>query len=114
MSTKFASWLEEQIQEQGWTRSDLAQQAGVSSAAISDVMNLNRNAGTDLCRGIARAFNLPPELVFRKAGLLPEHEMPVDLLLQRINIVARKLSAENREELYKYGRFRLRLQKEEK
>lgn len=30
------------------------------------------NPGLDFCRGIARAFNMPLEDVFRRAGILPE------------------------------------------
>lgn len=35
------------------------------------VMTEQRNPGPDFCNNIARALNVPPERVFRLAGLLP-------------------------------------------
>jgi len=37
------------------------------------VMTESRRPGPDFCTGVARALSLPPERVFRKAGLLPPH-----------------------------------------
>ena len=71
MNIQFSKWLMNKLIEKGWSQAELAYKAGVSRTAISDVISEKRSAGTELCRAIARAFNLPPELIFRKAGLLP-------------------------------------------
>ena len=39
---------------------------------INGIINGQTNPGLDFCRGIARAFNMPLEDVFRRAGILPE------------------------------------------
>lgn len=68
----FGEFLLMEIGKHDWSQSKLASLAGVSRAAISDVISGRRNPGTDLCTSIAHALDLPPENVFRAAGLLPE------------------------------------------
>ncbi len=41
-------------------------------------MNKERAPGPEACSDIARALNYPPDLVFRKAGLLPEGGVDYD------------------------------------
>lgn len=67
----FSNWLLNKLREKGWNQAELATRAGVTRTAISDVISGRRNAGPDLCSSIARALDLPPEAVFRAAGLLP-------------------------------------------
>ena len=43
----------------------------MSSGAVSLVLSGQRNPGTEFCLSIAKALHLPPEPIFRKAGLLP-------------------------------------------
>ena len=70
----FSDWLNDELQARGWALNELGRRAGVSSAAVSLVMSGQRNAGPEFCRGVAVALDLPPVIVFRKAGLLP----PID------------------------------------
>lgn len=51
---------------------ELARRAGISVATISDVESNKVNIGATACVGVARAFSLPPEQVFRRAGILPD------------------------------------------
>jgi transcriptional regulator with XRE-family HTH domain len=67
----FSDWLFTQMQEKDWSQSDLARNAGVTRTAISDVLSGRRKPGPDLCSSIAIALELPPEQVFRVAGILP-------------------------------------------
>lgn len=69
MST-FSDWLYLQMQAKGWSQSDLARHAGVTRTAISDVLSGRRKAGNELCSSIALALQIPPEEVFRAAGIL--------------------------------------------
>lgn len=71
LAMKFSDWLFTQINAKGWSQAELAARAGVTRTAISDVLSQRRNPGHELCNAIARALNLPPETVFRAAGLLP-------------------------------------------
>jgi len=71
LAMEFQDWLVEQLNLKGWNQAKLASRAGVTRTAISDIISGRRNAGSELCTAIAHALNLPPEEVFRAAGLLP-------------------------------------------
>jgi transcriptional regulator with XRE-family HTH domain len=66
----FSQWLLDEIREQGWSYSELARKGEISHARISQVISGDA-PGADFCNALARALDLPPEFVFRKAGLLP-------------------------------------------
>lgn len=68
---RFSDWLLDWLNKKGWNQAELAMRAGVTRTAISDVISGRRNPGKDLCIAISHALNLPPETVFRAAGLLP-------------------------------------------
>jgi transcriptional regulator with XRE-family HTH domain len=67
----FGNWLEAELKEREMTQADLARSAGVTRGAINGVITGARGPGIDLCQAIARAFQIPPEEVFRQAGFLP-------------------------------------------
>lgn len=71
LSVEFKEWLAWELDERDWSYSELARRAGVSAQQVSFVMNDRRNPGPEFALGIARAFNIPPEFVFERAGLLP-------------------------------------------
>jgi transcriptional regulator with XRE-family HTH domain len=66
----FSKWLEKVLEMQGWTRADLARRAHISPSSLSMIVSGQRNPGEELCSSIARALNIPPEIVFEEAGLL--------------------------------------------
>ena len=71
-SEKFGRWLFQQMEAKGWNMTDLATRAGVSKQVISKyINNPPEKPDNNVLTGIARAFQLPPETVFRAAGLLP-------------------------------------------
>lgn len=57
-----------------WSKADLGRASGISKAMVSNVLNLNQDAGPDVCRDIARAFGISQVEVFRRAGLIDEPE----------------------------------------
>lgn len=67
----FAEWLQRGMDVRGWSQAELARRSGVTRGAINGVMTGARGPGAELCNAIAHAFGLPPETVFRAAGLLP-------------------------------------------
>lgn len=67
----FTDWLNGELNERGWGYNELARRAGVSGGSISHIMNLRKNPGYDVCMGIAKAFEMQPEDVLRRAELLP-------------------------------------------
>jgi transcriptional regulator with XRE-family HTH domain len=69
---EFSEWLEAELQERGWNAQDLARTAGIHPSHLYRVLNRERNPGPDVCVAIAAALRLPPDLVFRQAGILPD------------------------------------------
>lgn len=70
---EFATWLEKQIEKRGWSYREFSRRGELSSGAVSKVINRHSFPGPEFCHGVARALGVPPERVFRKAGLLPPH-----------------------------------------
>lgn len=64
-------YLESNLRQRGWTQADLARKSGLDSSLVSNFFAGRRNVGAASAVSIARAFNVAPEIVFRKAGLLP-------------------------------------------
>ena len=94
-------WLNEEIQDRGWSIRELARRAGITHAAISHVLNGSRQPGSGFCTAIARALQLPAEEVFRRAGLLPRLEVgaQTDVTIQTVMDRLKYLTAEERQEV---------------
>jgi transcriptional regulator with XRE-family HTH domain len=108
----FSNWLESELKQRNMTPAELARASGKAAAVISRVLNGERSAAPDTLEAIARALKLPPETVFRAAGLLPpvsEDEAKFEdwkYLLEGLNErdlnllrdLAEKMAAENEKE----------------
>ncbi len=68
---QFSYWLQSEREIREWSQSDLARRSGLHRAVISKLETGTRPMPETLMQ-LAKAFNLPPVFVFRKAGLLPE------------------------------------------
>lgn len=67
----FRDWIYAELGQRGWSQADLARASGITSGGMSRLLSEQRVPSSDTCLGIARAFDIPPETVLRKAGLLP-------------------------------------------
>jgi transcriptional regulator with XRE-family HTH domain len=111
--TSFASWLEEQLKEQGISQAELARRAGVTRGAINGVLQEARGPGVELSKGIAKALRLPEQQVMRAAGLLaPAPE--TDEELEQIIHEAEQLNKEDHAEVLAYIRMKNNLRKKKK
>lgn len=110
MSTDFAAWLLNEIRVHKLSQSELARAAGVTRAAISDVVNGRRAPGRVLVNGVARALSIPPEIVFRAAGILPPAD-EIDEEIEQIVHNANKLNGQDREEVLAFIRMKINLRK---
>ncbi len=99
MHEQLIDWVYERLDHEGWSIRELARRAGVNHSTISMVLNRTRNPGPDLCRGLARAFNVPPDVVFRLAGLLPERPSAPDPGLREISHLYGQLTDADQEEV---------------
>jgi len=108
----FSEWLEKELEKRDMSQSELARQAGVTRAAINGVLTGARGPGIDLCNGIAQAFKLPPEEVYRAAGIPLSPERNGDPLTQEGIYILQKLEGENKKDAIRYLQLRLQVQEE--
>ncbi len=107
MSEEFVTWLNDELNKRGWSNSELGRRANKSPAAISMVLSGQNKPGWDLCHGIARAFGIPSEQVFRLTELMPK--LPAsenEETLQNLLELVRLMDVEERREILKYAHFR--------
>ena len=100
----FGKWLSREIDQRGWTQSELARRCRVSHVTISRVVTGERNPGQDLCKKIAKALEVPPEVIFRKAGLLPSIEELDDKSASELLTIFKNLDRERRAMLLNLAR----------
>ena len=111
-TTEFATWLENELKEREMSQSELARRAKVTRAAINNILSGSRGPGTDLAKGIAKAFDIPPEQVYRAAGLLPVGAN-VDEYTEQIVYETKDLTRREKEEVLAYIRMRKNLHRKE-
>lgn len=108
----FVEWLEAELAARDWQPIDLARAGELYPATVSRILNRERRPGPDALTGIARGLRIPPETVFRRAGLLPEREetepIPDDPELGNLLRLSRRLSAEDRRRMVEIARLFLR------
>lgn len=67
----FGDWLLLQLEDRGWSQSELARRAGLGNATLSRIISGTRKLGPETAISIAEALGESPAKVFRLAGLLP-------------------------------------------
>jgi transcriptional regulator with XRE-family HTH domain len=76
MSNELGQWIEKERKKRGWSQRRLAQEAGISQAPISRIINkIPRDKTEQICgekvaQALARAFGANPIYVFRLARIL--------------------------------------------
>jgi len=72
--TKLAKFIVEQARILGWSQNEVAKRSGMSSAAMSNIISKGVIPTPANCVRIAKALDVPPEVVLRLAGYvrLPE------------------------------------------
>ena len=66
------TWVDIERTKRGWSLRELSRCSGFSDGYMQLVMSGQRNITYAVCSGLARAFGVPPDQVFRLAGLLPK------------------------------------------
>lgn len=103
----FNDWLLSKLEERGWSQADFARASKITTSAISKYMQ-GRTPNEEALRKIARAFRLPPEDVFRQAGILPPVTVE-DAQLKELAYLATQLPDQELDDLIEYARHRLTL-----
>lgn len=100
---EFSAWLQQEIAKRGWDQAELARRSKITPGQVSHILSGDRKPGSTACRGIARALQLPPEEVFRHAGLLPmAHKTPEGI--EELQFYYREMNAEDRKRLLMIAR----------
>lgn len=95
----FSTWLNEELQRRGWTQGKLISQSGtsdeerLSSAAVSRYSTGKMLPDIASYTKIARALDLPVELVLRKAKVLDPLPDDVDWIQKSIDDLSNALEA---------------------
>jgi len=71
MLMDFIEWLISEADKRGWSSNRLARECGVSHTAMAKLISGKQRITFDMSYKIALAFKMPPEKVFRLAGLMP-------------------------------------------
>jgi transcriptional regulator with XRE-family HTH domain len=71
MGDKLATWLNQQLEEKGWSYRELGRRSGIAFQSIARYADGTRNPGTRACRKMAKALDVPYEEIMRLAGHLP-------------------------------------------
>jgi len=83
--SRFIEWLKSELNHRAWNYSDLGRRGGIAPSTISMVVSGQSKPGPDFCKGVARAFGIRDEEVFRRVGILdplpPEVEEEREILL---------------------------------
>lgn len=107
----FSDWLSVKLDEQEMKPADLARKAELDKSVVTRILNRERNPEPKTLTAIARALRLPPEQVFRAAGLLPPTSNTDSLTEEGIHIL-NQLEGEYKDEALRQLRLRLQVQEE--
>jgi transcriptional regulator with XRE-family HTH domain len=91
MIDDLATWLKRELKLRGWSMREMARRAGVSHTAIINLVNGRTNPSAQFCLQIAEALQMPPEEIYRSAGLLPS-STPEEASLLEANYLFARLS----------------------
>ncbi|MDL1909737.1 helix-turn-helix transcriptional regulator [Chloroflexi bacterium CFX6] len=109
----FPSWLTAQIISRNWKPTDLAKYSHLSDTAVSRILRGDRNPDVDTLSKIAQALRLPPEQVYRAAGILP----PVPDLNETIEQIVHEIQSlpeQDQQEILAFIRMKNNLRNQRK
>lgn len=109
--------MQEQLVRLGMTQAELSRRTGLSTGHVSMIVNGTRDPGPDACKVIARALDLPEDVVFRAAGLLTGVHTggaEEDTLAAAARSLFDKLSEDDREEIVQFMRLKIERKEQRK
>lgn len=92
---RFRDWLQKELNSRGWSQADLARSADLNRAVINKLLSGHTTPSPTTLEGIARAFKVPVESVYRIAGLLPNIPEP-ESFLEELTYLIRKIRSPQR------------------
>ena len=107
---EIGNWLRYQLQVMGWSQSELARRADISTTAVSDLISGRRKLGKDTALAIAKAFGIPLDDVLVAAGDL-QPTVNDDPIISEITHKTKQLDKAERLEILEFIKMKLRLSK---
>lgn len=104
-SEDFVEWVMIIQGRYNWNRAELAEKMGMSATQVTRVLNREQLPGIDFCVGIGKAFDLPLETVFRRAGILPKNG-DVDEITKAIIYESELAPIDDREEILEFAKMK--------
>ncbi|MEJ5223530.1 MAG: helix-turn-helix transcriptional regulator [Anaerolineales bacterium] len=101
----FSDWLANELNQRGMSPADLARATNKAQAVISRILSNERRPAPETLESIARALKLPPEIVFRRAGLLPPVSPDIEYREELLYLFS-ELSPDEQEEIIELLRFK--------
>jgi len=111
MSDKLTARLADELNTRGWSMREMARRAGVSHTTIASIMSGRRKATADVCKGIAKALNVPTEDILRLVGLLPPLPDDWQGQFKQVCDKLKNLSPRAREDVVAYVTYRYQQEK---
>jgi transcriptional regulator with XRE-family HTH domain len=71
---RFGEWIAREREKRGWSQADLARYAGLHRQSLYKIENGEASPAVETFIALATALDISPNVLFRKAGLLP----PID------------------------------------
>lgn len=66
----FPVWLQGQLDERGWSKSEFARKAGIDTGTVSNVLNEVRRPGKAFCKRTAKALGVKESVILYHAGFI--------------------------------------------
>lgn len=110
MTTDFSAWLQNELDERDLSPADLARLTRKDPGIFSRILGRKRNPDPETLNAISKALRIPPEQVFRAAGLLPAVR-DLDEDAERIVYESQDLTPQEKEEVLAFIHLKKNLRK---
>lgn len=110
METNFPEWLLNKLEQLDMTQAELARKSGITSGQVSRILSGQRGAESKTLSAIAQALKLPPDEVYRAAGLLPP-DNTINELIQQILHLTKELPPQEQQDILEFVKLRHHLTK---
>lgn len=105
MADELIRWIEAERKRRGWGVRELAREAGLTAAQVSEVLHGKSRPGIRFYLGMWRAFHVSIDYLLQLAGELPPGPEANPTLMEIIEI-ARRLPPGLQEDLLRYSEWR--------
>lgn len=100
------------MSEHNWTQADLARASGLTRQSISYYLSEKSKQPDEFAlQKLAKAFRLPPEEVYRAAGV-PLSPVKTDPLIEEGTYILQQLQGEDKVDALRFLRMRLQVKEE--